>query len=154
LTDINLKTPPEDFSSVERAKLSTDGLTIAVKDRNSQSNLYTQLRDTDFEELGDVAETLAKSYGIYLEFNRAATAGNNINNGKKKKREWVYMIRIVIPGGGPITTKQWAILDDLSSKYTISDSYTGKPNPSLRLTTRQNSFIGLKRKTWWKLYVK
>jgi hypothetical protein len=49
--NINLKTAPEDFSSVEKAKLSTNGLTIAVKDRNSQSNLYTQLRDTDFEEL-------------------------------------------------------------------------------------------------------
>jgi sulfite reductase beta subunit-like hemoprotein len=57
------------------------------------------------------------------------------------------MIRIVIPGGGPITTKQWAILDDLSSKYTISDSYTGKPNPSLRLTTRQNvQFHWIKKK--------
>jgi hypothetical protein len=39
---------------------------IAVRDRDSQSNLYTELRDTDFEELGDVAEPLAKSYGIYL----------------------------------------------------------------------------------------
>jgi len=71
LTNINLKTPPEDFSSVEKAKLSTNGLTIAVKDRNSQSNFYTQLRDTNFEELGEIAETLAKSYRIYLEFNRA-----------------------------------------------------------------------------------
>ncbi|MGH9988065.1 MAG: hypothetical protein ACRD8W_29355 [Nitrososphaeraceae archaeon] len=61
MVNVNLKTLPEDFSSVERAKLSTNGLTIAIKDRNSQSNLYTQLRDTDFEELGEVAETLTKS---------------------------------------------------------------------------------------------
>jgi hypothetical protein len=60
LTNVNLKTPPEDFSSVEKAKLSTNGLTIAVKDRNSQSNLCTQLRDTDFEELGEIAETFSK----------------------------------------------------------------------------------------------
>ena len=58
MANINLKTPPEDFSSVEKVKLSTNGLTIAVKDRNSQSNFYTQLRDTDFEELGEIAETL------------------------------------------------------------------------------------------------
>lgn len=65
MVSINLKTSPEDFSSVEKAKLSTNGLKIVIKDRNSQSNLYTQLRGTDFEELGEVAETLVKSYGIY-----------------------------------------------------------------------------------------
>ncbi|MGA7367794.1 MAG: hypothetical protein WBX01_01605 [Nitrososphaeraceae archaeon] len=46
MVNINLKTTPEDFPSAERAKLSTTGLTIAIKDRNSQSGLYTQLRDT------------------------------------------------------------------------------------------------------------
>lgn len=71
MANINLKTPPEDFSSVEKDKLSTNGLTIAVKDRNSQSNFYTQLRDTNFEELGEIAGNLAKLYDIYLEFNRA-----------------------------------------------------------------------------------
>jgi len=73
---------------------------MAIKDRNSQSNLYTQLRDTDFEELGEVAETLAKSYGIYLEFNRVQ---HRINDTKKNKKDWMYMIRITILGGGPIT---------------------------------------------------
>ena len=113
--NVNLKTLPEDFSSVERAKLSTNGLTIAIKDRNSQSNVYTQLRDTDFEELGEVAETLAKSYDIYLEFNRAQP---RINDAKKNKKDWMYMIRIAIPGGGPIGKKQWDILDDISTEYT------------------------------------
>jgi hypothetical protein len=93
---------------------------MAIKDRNSQSSLYTQLRDTDFEELGEVAETLAKSYGIYLEFNRAQPRINDI---KKNKKDWMYMIRIAIPGGGPITKEQWDILDDLSTEYTSSDSY-------------------------------
>lgn len=102
MTNINLKTPTEDFSSVEKVKLSTNGLIIAIKDRNSQSNLYTQLRDTDFEELGGVAETLAKAYGIYLEFNRAQPT---VNDGKNNKKEWMYMILIAVPGGGPITRK-------------------------------------------------
>ena len=144
MVNINLKSPPEDFSSVERAKLSTNGLTMAIKDRNSQSNLYTQLRDTDFEELGEVAETLAKSYGIYLEFNRAQP---RINDTKKNKKDWMYMIRIAIPGGGPITKKQWDILDDLSTEYTSSESYTGRSYPSIRLTTRQNvQFHWIKKK--------
>lgn len=141
--NINLKTPQENFSSVERAKLSTNGLKVAIKDRNSESNLYTQLRDTDFEELDDVAETLAKSYGIYLEFNRAQPRTNDTKN----KKDWMYMVRVPIPGGGPITRKQWDILDDLSSEYTSSDSYTGKSCPSLRLTTRQNvQFHWIKKK--------
>ncbi|MGI0044603.1 MAG: hypothetical protein ACRD47_12935, partial [Nitrososphaeraceae archaeon] len=144
MVNVNLKTLPEDFSSVERAKLSTNGLTKAIKDRNSQSNLYTQIRDTDFEELGEVAETLAKSYGIYLEFNRAQP---KINDTKKNKKDWMYMIRIAIPGGGPISKKQWDILDDLSTEYTSSDSYSGRSYPSLRLTTRQNvQFHWIKKK--------
>ncbi|HZD36233.1 MAG TPA: hypothetical protein VE130_13610 [Nitrososphaeraceae archaeon] len=59
----------------------------------------------------------------------------------------MYMIRIAIPGGGPITKKQWDILDDLSSEYTSSNSYTGRSYPSLRLTTRQNiQFHWVKKK--------
>jgi sulfite reductase (NADPH) hemoprotein beta-component len=127
--DPNLNTPPEDFSSVEKAKLSTQGLTIAIKDIDHPSNLSHQLRDTTFEDISEVAETLAKSYGIYLEFNRAKTGS---------EKDWIYMFRITIPGGGPITRKQWAILDDISDRYTSSDSYTGTKRPSLRVTTRQN----------------
>ena len=131
LSDINpnFRTPPEDFSAVEKAKLSTQGFTIAVKDVNSPSSLFHQSRDTTSDDLAEVAETLAKSYGIYLEFNRAKTGS---------KKDWMYMLRITIPGGGPITRQQWAILDDISEKYTLSDSYTGTPRPSLRVTTRQN----------------
>jgi hypothetical protein len=99
LANVNLRTPLEDFSRDEKAKLSTNGLTIAIKDRSSQSNLYNQLRNTH-EELGEVVETLAKSYGTYLEFNRAQP---RINDNKKNKKDWMYMIRIAIPGGGPIT---------------------------------------------------
>jgi len=131
LSDINpnLRTPLEDFSAVEKAKLSTQGLTIAIRDIDSPSNLFHQSRGTSFEDLGEIAETLAKSYGIYLEFNRAKTGS---------EKDWMYMLRITIPGGGPITRQQWAILDDISEKYTLSDSYTGTPRPSLRVTTRQN----------------
>ncbi|MDA4129443.1 MAG: nitrite/sulfite reductase [Thaumarchaeota archaeon] len=125
----NLHTHPEDYSAAEKAKRSTDGLRIVVRDIQSPSNLSYQLKDTTVDDLAEVAETLAKSYGIYLEFNRAKT-GN--------EKDWMYMIRISIPGGGPISREQWAILDDVSEKYTQTDSYTGKTKSSLRLTTRQN----------------
>ena len=143
LSDINpnLRTPPEDFSAVEKAKLSTQGLTIAVKDVNSPSDLFHQSRDATSDDLAEVAETLAKSYGIYLEFNRAKTGS---------EKDWMYMLRITIPGGGPITRQQWAILDDISEKYTLSDSYnTGTPRPSLRVTTRQNIQLHWVKKSIW-----
>ena len=49
------------------------------------------------------------------------------------------MIRISIPGGGPITSEQWNILDRVADMYTIPHPDT-HPNarPSLRITTRQN----------------
>ena len=65
-----------------------------------------------------------------LEFNRAKT-GN--------EKDWIYMLRITIPGGGPLTAKQWNILDSISDRYTMGPEnaypYT---RPSLKITTRQN----------------
>jgi sulfite reductase (NADPH) hemoprotein beta-component len=125
----NLHTSFEDYSGAEKAKMATRGLTMVIPDVSSPANLSHQFRDTSFQDLADVAETLAKSYGIYLEFNRAKTG---------TEKDWMYMLRISIPGGGPITAKQWAILDDVAESYTQSESYTGRPQPSLRVTTRQN----------------
>ncbi|MHB8565562.1 MAG: nitrite/sulfite reductase [Nitrososphaerales archaeon] len=125
----NLKTPLEDLSSVEKSKISTQGLTFIIRDVNSPLNLPYLLRDTSIEDLGETAESLAKSYGIYLEFNRE-TSGN--------EKEWMYMLRVTVPGGGPLNQRQWDIIDDVAEKYTESDSYNGKKLPSLRLTTRQN----------------
>jgi sulfite reductase beta subunit-like hemoprotein len=130
MTDIKpeLHTPQEDWSGPEKAKLATKGLTVVIRDINSPANLAHQFRDTSFQDLPEVAETLAKSYGIYTDFNRATTGD---------EKEYMYMFRIAIPSGGPIDARQWAILDDIARKYTASDTYTGTMQPSLRLTTRQ-----------------
>ncbi len=130
MTDIRpkLRTPREDWSGTEKVKVATKGLTVVIRDVNSPANLAHQLRDTSFQDLPEVAETLAKSFGIYTDFNRATTGD---------AKEWMYMLRIAIPSGGPISARQWAILDDVASKYTSSSSYTGTPQPSLRLTNRQ-----------------
>jgi len=125
----NLKTKFEDFSGAEKAKLSTQGLTLTIKSIEHLANLHHQLRDPTFEEISDIAETLTKSCGIYLEFDRAKTG---------EPKDWMYMLRICIPGGGPITKKQWEILDDVTDRYCTSDRYTGISKPSLRVTTRQN----------------
>ena len=88
-------------------------------------NLKKDFRDQTRSDIAWESEQLAKSHGIYLEFNRALTG---------KEKDWMYMIRISNPGGGPINKDQWAVLDQLSEQY-MKDPIG---ECSLRLTTRQN----------------
>ena len=117
----NFRTNPKDYSKVEIAKINSDEL---------RANLFNEFRDYSSQNISWESEQIAKSHGIYLEFNRART-GN--------EKDWIYMIRISIPGGGPITSQQWKILDRIADTYTIgpSDAYPDT-RPSLRITTRQN----------------
>ena len=117
----NFRTNPKDYSKVEIAKINSDEL---------RANLFNEFRDYSSQNISWESEQIAKSHGIYLEFNRART-GN--------EKDWIYMIRISIPGGGPITSQQWKILDRIADSYTIgpSDAYPDT-RPSLRITTRQN----------------
>ena len=119
--DPNFRTDPKDYSRVEIAKINSNNL---------RGNLSTEFRNRDTENISWESEQIAKSHGIYLEYNRA-------NTGREK--DWMYMIRISIPGGGPINHRQWNILDrvaDLYSAHSI-DSKSAAAS-SLRITTRQN----------------
>src|SRR2546430_11447698 len=118
----NFRTDPKDYSKVEIAKINSNEL---------RDNLFNEFRDQYSQNISWESEQIAKSHGIYLEFNRART-GN--------EKDWIYMIRISIPGGGPITSQQWNILDRIADTYTIgpSDAYSNNARPSLRITTRQN----------------
>lgn len=111
----NFRTPSKDFSKEELNKLASNGV---------RGKLHDEFRD-DKPDLSWESEQLAKSHGIYLEFNRAKTGD---------EKEWMYMIRISIPGGGPINRKQWQIIDELTEKYTKDTD----GHPSIRLTNRQN----------------
>ncbi len=111
----NLQTPREAFSKEELNKLNSNGL---------RNNLYEEFRNGKPDIILE-AEQLAKSYGIYLEFDRSQT-GN--------EKDWMYLIRVGNPGGGPITREQWLLFDELSEKHTTSN----EGHTSLRLTTRQN----------------
>jgi sulfite reductase (ferredoxin) len=117
----NFRTDPEHYSKVEIAKINSNEL---------RGNLFNEFRNQHSENISWESEQIAKSHGIYLEFNRAKT-GN--------EKDWMYMLRISIPGGGPITSEQWNILDRVADMRTIRPSDT-HPNarPSLRITTRQN----------------
>jgi len=112
----NFHTPQDKYCKEELNKLASKGFS---------GNLKTDFKDNSRPDLVWESEAIAKSHGIYLEFNRAKT-GN--------EKEWMYMIRISIPGGGPLNRPQWNVMDDLAEKYT-RDS---EGHPSIRLTTRQN----------------
>lgn len=113
----NLNTAVEQLSREELNKRASNGMRGA---------LHSELRDETSLDLAWESEQLAKSYGIYLEYNRAKT-GN--------EKDWVYMIRVTIPGGGPLSKDTWRTLDDIANKYATTPDDAGA---SLRLTTRQN----------------
>src|SRR5213596_1027946 len=117
----SFRTNPKEYSKVEITKINSNDL---------RGSLFSEFRDYSSENISWESEQIAKSHGIYLEFNRAKT-GN--------EKDWMYMIRISIPGGGPITSDQWNILDRVADNWTMppSDIFPGA-RPSLRLTTRQN----------------
>lgn len=116
--ELNLKTPQDALCKEELNKLASQGFL---------GNLKADIRDTSRDDLPWESEAVAKSHGIYLEFNRAKEKGT-------EAKEWIYMFRISIPGGGPLTREQYNIVDDLTEKYTKDpDGF-----PSIRLTNRQN----------------
>jgi sulfite reductase (NADPH) hemoprotein beta-component len=117
----NFRTDTKDYSRVEVAKINSNEL---------RGNLFNEFRNHSSENISWESEQIAKSHGIYLEFNRAKT-GN--------EKDWMYMFRITIPGGGPITAKQWNIIDRISDSYTIGPQNAYPfARPSLKITTRQN----------------
>ncbi len=113
---LNLKTAPEDFSKEEQNKLAQG---------DYGGSLTEDFADSAFQGLQWECEQLAKSHGIYLEFNR---------DHRGKEKDWMYMLRMTIPGGGPLNKDQWCILNQIADQYTIDPD----GRPSLRLTTRQN----------------
>lgn len=110
----NFKTPEEQISKEEKNKLNLHQVTEQFGDelRNSEPDLTWE------------AEQIAKSNGIYLEFDRSI---------KGAEKHWMYMIRISNPGGGPISPEHWAVFDDLAEKYGKDP----QGHSSIRFTTRQ-----------------
>ena len=112
----NLRTKPEDYSGVEKFKLESNGI---------RGTLREEFRDYAIDDLGEAAEALAKSHGIYLEYNRAKTG---------REKDWMYMVRFTIPGGGAFTREQYRVFDEAAEKYAKNPEGVA----SLRMTTRQN----------------
>ena len=117
----DFRTHTKDYSRVEIAKINSNEL---------RRNLFNEFRNHSSENISWESEQITKSHGMYLEFNRAKT-GN--------EKDWMYMLRVTLPGGGPITSKQWNIIDRISDSYTIGPQNAYPfARPSLKITTRQN----------------
>ncbi len=113
----NFNTPDDKLCKEELNKLASEGFL---------GNLKANIRDNSRDDLPWESEAIAKSHGIYLEFNRALES--------TEAKEWIYMFRISIPGGGPLNRAQYNLVDDLTEKLTKDpDGF-----PSIRLTNRQN----------------
>jgi len=110
----NLKTSESDWSEAELTKLNFSKL----------ENLVAQELRNNKPDISKEIARLAKLYGIHLQFNRAKIGA---------EKDWIYMLRLNNPGGGPITREQWQAIDELASKY----SRDPKGNASIRLSTRQ-----------------
>lgn len=92
--------------------------------RGLDGGLREDLRDSSRPDLDGELEQIAKSHGIYLQFNRARSG---------REKDWMYMIRLAVPGGGPIQLDQWHLLLELARKHAVNPA----GQASLRLTTRQ-----------------
>lgn len=124
-----LNTPPEAWNEVERVK--TSGVTAA----GPLGDLVGELRDLSHDDVAEAAEALAKSHGIYLEYDRAKTGS---------PKDWMYMVRVSVAGGGPLTRESWRLVDELAERYTTPPEGGSR---SIRLTTRQNiQFHWVKKK--------
>jgi len=113
----NFNTPSEKFSKEELNKIAAGSIA---------GNIKADFSDLSRSDVSWETEALAKSHGIYLEFNRDKEASGD--------KEWIFMLRISIPGGGALNRQQYNIVEEISQKYTKD------PNgiPSIRLTNRQN----------------
>lgn len=110
-----LRTPEDQIGKVETFKRDANMI---------RDGLAQEFRNED-ADISAVAEQIAKSHGIYLEYNRAKTG---------REKDWMYMVRISVLGGGSFNAAQWAIIDDCADKYCDNNPFGG---PSIRLTTRQ-----------------
>ncbi|MEM9754171.1 MAG: nitrite/sulfite reductase, partial [Planctomycetota bacterium] len=112
-----LNTPDDQLSADEHFKINSKGVVGPLPER------YADHATPDVEK---ESEFLSKSHGLYLEYNRAKTG---------REKDWMFMVRVTVPGGGAFNADQWRIFDEVADEFCDHNPY-GKP--SLRLTTRQN----------------
>lgn len=112
-----IPTPEDKLGKEEHVKLDSN---------RGVGHLDSDFLDMSVDDIIKESEFLAKSQGIYLEYNRSKTG---------REKDWMYMVRASIPGGGSFTAEQWRVFDRVSDDFCDHNPYG---TPTLRLTTRQN----------------
>ena len=92
------RTPEEEHNKVEQFKRDSRGVVGALPEH---------VRDLANGNIAEDSEQLAKSHGIYLEYNRAQTG---------REKDWLYMVRVTVPGGGSFTAEQWRVFDQIAEE--------------------------------------
>jgi sulfite reductase (ferredoxin) len=100
----------------------------AVEDIKRSSNYLrgeiSRELDNDVASVSNESEQILKFHGVYAQDNRDVRRQRAEN---KEELDYIFMIRVAIPGGR-LSTDQWLALDDASSD--VADG-------TIRLTTRQ-----------------
>jgi sulfite reductase (ferredoxin) len=112
--EMAVETNSKQETEVEGIKRSSDYLRGEIAD-----DLVNGLANVSNE-----SEQILKFHGIYAQDNRDVRRERSLNG---ETLDYIFMIRVVIPGGR-LTTDQWLALDRVSSN--VADG-------SIRLTTRQ-----------------
>lgn len=110
------------MSKVERLKAASEGLFFVVDEDGNRpfSRELDALTAGDAETISESAASIAKHFGIYKQRERDA--------GGAKSGDFIFMVRMKIPGGGELSPDQWEALDRAADLYG---------NRTLRLTSRE-----------------
>ncbi len=91
------------------------------------TKLRLELENLSKPDIDNSLQICIKSHGIYIQFERDVYKNEKI-------KEWTFLVRVPIWGGGDISPNEWITLNELTDLY----SRDWQNNPSIRLTTRQS----------------
>ncbi len=128
------------MNKIKKYDVDLGGLEYALGERNLSKDelikqktkllggeeLRKELEDLSKPDVDKDIQISLKPGGIYIQFDRAQI--------KDYVREWFFMVRDSVWGGGDISPDNWKRVSNLAELYSRSDEGL----PSIRLTTRQN----------------
>jgi sulfite reductase (NADPH) hemoprotein beta-component len=112
--------------ALNKRELSKDELAKYKNELLGGERLKNELEDLSRPDVEKDLKINLKPNGIYIQFDRELI--------KKSVREWSFMVRDTVWGGGDISAGDWLQYSRLADLYSKADDGSS----SIRLTTRQN----------------